>query len=317
MWPWASVHHQHIHRGLHQALHPLVVGGPHRRPDPQGVGAVHALRAALFADDAPQVLEAVKAGEGAVRGDHRQDADLVVEKRAVRLLHGDGGRRRHHVLHHDVGDARVVRLGIAELRRGHDPQQAAVGVQHGEAGEPEALLAPQLLHLGDGHVGREGARLGEEAVEVVLHLFDLGALGLGFEVLVDDPDATGQCHDDSHGAFGDRVHGGGDERGVHADLSRQLRRKVRLGGQEVRILRQQRHIVVGEPGEAVVLHELVQMVVLEHWGFSRLLAGYGGRTFVPPPRVKRRESADARCVTTRRDSRFAVPPRADGAGKVL
>ena len=74
----------------------------------------------------------------------------------------------------------------------------------------------------------------------------LARLGLDAHVLVDDADAAFLRDRDREARFGDRVHGGGQDRQIETDRAGELRAQIGVARQEIGVRRDQEHVVEGE-----------------------------------------------------------------------
>jgi hypothetical protein len=81
---------------------------------------------------------------------------------------------------------------------------------------------------------------------VALDLGHFSRLLLRREVLVNDADAALLRDGDGEAGFSDGVHGGGHERQVQRDVSRESGRKRSVLGQDLGERRHQQHVVEGE-----------------------------------------------------------------------
>ena len=73
----------------------------------------------------------------------------------------------------------------------------------------------------------------------------LGLLGRR-EIAVDDADAAGLRHGDGKPRFGDRIHGGGQNRHVEVDVAGNARADIGLAGHDLGMTRLQQHVVEGQ-----------------------------------------------------------------------
>ena len=131
----------------------------------------------------------------------------------------------------------------------------------GKRAEGKALLRNQLQHLADQLLGRHFDRLLDQAVDVVLHAADLGKLLPLGHVVMDQPQPAVERHRDGHARLGHRVHVRGDDRDVQVQTLRQGRVELRVAGQDFRVKRRQRDVVVGQPDVAVGREEGVRRLV--------------------------------------------------------
>ena len=94
--------------------------------------------------------------------------------------------------------------------------------------------------------GRDGDGIDHHAAFEALHAADLLGLFFDAEVLVDDAHAAGLGHGDGEARFGDRVHGGGDQRNAELDRLGEAGAGIDLGGKDFGGAGHQQHIVEGQ-----------------------------------------------------------------------
>jgi hypothetical protein len=90
-----------------------------------------------------------------------------------------------------------------------------------------------LADLGEGGVRVDGQRIDDHAAFVALHFAHVVGLFVHRQIAVQDAHAAGLGHGDGEAAFGHRVHGGGHERDVQTDFTRELGLGRHLGGHDV------------------------------------------------------------------------------------
>ena len=221
------------------------------------------------------VGEGVEPDEFPVLVDERELALLGAAHDLVGLLQRGALRRGDGVLRHHLLDLDGGVLGVVDVLGGEDADDAAGVVEDREAGELVALLLARGEDLVERLAGVERDRRVDEAVEVVLHLRDLVGLLLDGEVLVDDADAALHRHRDRHRGLRDGVHRGGEERDVDADARGEARGEVGRVGEEVGVLEDEGHVVVGQALEGELGHELLEVFVLLHCGMLLRPSGAG------------------------------------------
>ncbi len=180
--------------------------------------------------------------------DQRQLLDLVLGQQIVGVFLGDVGRTGDQVLTgHNLGDLEaVVVLGSdeAHVTVGDDADELVVLVDDRQTGDVEA--AAQLVEVGEGDVRAHGERIVDHAGFGTLDDVDLGGLVVDGKIAVQHADAAVTGHGDRHVGFGDGVHCGGDRRDLHRDVAGEVSGGVHLGRDDIRLVRQQQHIVIGE-----------------------------------------------------------------------
>ena len=188
-------------------------------------------------------------GEVAFVVDERQLLDLVRREQVVRVALRDVRRTGDQmVLRHDVLDAQmvvVVRRDEAHVAVRDDADELVLMVDDRQAGDVE--LAAQLVQVGERDVGVHGERVGDHARFGALDVIDLRRLVVDRQVAVQHADAAVAGHRDRHLGLGHGVHRGGDRRDLHRDVAGQMGRRIHLGGDDVGLVRQQEHVVIGEP----------------------------------------------------------------------
>ena len=261
-----GVHHHHVHAGVGQLLHARVVARAARngRGHAQAKLFVAVDGRVLVLHDLLHVREGVEAHEPPGPVHERQLADLVRAHDLVRLLERGAGLGGNGGGGHHVSKLRGRHRRVAHVRTRDHAHEALLVVQDRKAVElqPHALLLrPEEA---DVVVRMEADWLGDEAVEIVLHLGHLRGLLVVLQVLVNHANAAGKRHRDRHRRLCNGVHCRREKRNVHLLTARELRLKRGIVRQEIGILRDERHVVVGEPLVGKGLHEFVQIPVLGH-----------------------------------------------------
>ena len=243
-----GVDDEHIDAGLHQSggALPSVAeeadAGGHTQTSLLVLGGVRVL---LGLDE---VLDGNQAGELAVVVDQRQLLDLVLGEQTVGVILGDVRRTSDEVLlgHHVLDLEVVVVFGRdeAHVAVGDDADEAVLLVNDRQAGDVE--LAAQLVEVGERDVRVDGQRVGDHTGLGALDHIDLGRLVVDRQVAVQHADTAVAGHGDGHLGFGDGIHRRGDRRNLHGDLTGQMGGGVDFGGNHVRLVRQQQHIVIRE-----------------------------------------------------------------------
>ncbi|MNS88327.1 hypothetical protein D3C72_1222960 [compost metagenome] len=155
------------------------------------------------------------------------------------FLHGDQAFLRRH----DVAQGLIQVFFKTQIAVGHDADQLAA-FNHRQT--RNAMLTLQRNGVAHFHLGGDGDRIDHDAEFVALHASHFTGLGIGGQILVNDPDATFLSHGDSQASFGDGVHGGGHKRNIQADIAGQAGGQGGVARQHLGIRRHQQHIVEGE-----------------------------------------------------------------------
>ena len=177
-------------------------------------------------------MDADVLGEEFVRGLDRVGGDAL-------LLHGEellAGR-------HDIGDQLGAVAVLDDVAR-EQADEFAVFIGDREGAEIEAALVDHLQDVADGGAGQHGHRVGNEAVDVMLHAGDLADLVLARQVVMDEAQAAVEGHGDGHARLGDGVHVGGQDRDLQAQAFREGSGQFGIPGEDLRMERGERHVVV-------------------------------------------------------------------------
>ncbi len=75
---------------------------------------------------------------------------------------------------------------------------------------------------------------------------DLSGLVVDGQIAVQHTDTTVTSHGDGHLGLGHGIHGSGEDRGLHHDLASQMSAGVHFGGNDIRLVRQQQHIIISK-----------------------------------------------------------------------
>ena len=243
-----GVDHEHIHAGLHQGggTLPCVAeeadAGGHAQATLLVLGGVRV----LFGLD--EVLDRDQTSQMTFRINQRQLLNLVLGEQAVGVVLGDVGRTGDQVLlGHDILDLQgVVILGGDEthITVGDDADELVVLVHHRQTGDVE--LAAQLVEISQSDLRVDGQRIGNHTGLRALDHIDLSSLIVDGQVAVQHADTTVTSHGDGHLGLGHGIHGSGEDRGLHHDLASQMSAGVHFGGNDIRLVRQQQHIIISK-----------------------------------------------------------------------
>ena len=193
--------------------------------------------------------------------EHLVDANVVAEKLVgvshriiaeIAFLHGGEPGARGHGFGHLLGA-----ITLLDDAAGQQTDQATLGVDHREGLKAESPLVDHGEHVAHIQLGRDGDGILDQAVDVAFDARDLMYLVLRRHVAVDQPEAAVERHGDRHARLGDRVHVGRDDRNLQTHRLRELRGKVGVLGQDLRIKRCQGDVVVGQRGRQVAAEKLV------------------------------------------------------------
>jgi hypothetical protein len=208
------------------------------------------------------VLHGDEAAQDAVGVHHRQLLDLVAVEDLLRLRERRPDRRGDEVARgHERRDGLLDVALEAEVAVREDPDEHARGIGDRNAGD--LVVRHQLEGLADERVGRQRDRLDDHARLRPLHLVDLGHLGLDREVAVEDADAAEPCEPDREARLRHRVHRRRGDRDRQLDRPRQPRARRHVARQDVRLRRDEQHVVEGEslvPELAVELKQPLDVV---------------------------------------------------------
>ncbi len=244
----SGIDHEHVHAGLHQGGGTVV--GIAQETDAGGNAqtallVLGGIRVLLGLDE---VLHGDQTGQVAFGVDQRQLFDLVLGQQVVGVLLGDVGRTGNQMLAgHHVGDLEViVILGSdeAHVAVGDDADELVVLIDDRQAGDMET--AAQLVEIGQRHIRAHGERIVDHTGFGTLDDIDLSGLIVDGEVAVQHADAAVTSHGNGHVGLGDGIHGGGNGRNLHRDVTGQMSGGVHLGRNDIRLVRQQQHIIISE-----------------------------------------------------------------------
>ena len=121
---------------------------------------------------------------------------------------------RHEVfVGHQLVDllARIRGKTHVTVRQDADEAAGAAGALD-DRDARNAMRVHQRLRFGECRFGTDGDRVDDHAAFELLHLANFFRLFDGGQVAVDHADAAGLGHGDRETAFGDGIHGGGENR---------------------------------------------------------------------------------------------------------
>ncbi len=133
----------------------------------------------------------------------------------------------------------------AQVAVREDADEPAALVGDGDAGD--AVARHQLQRVGDTRVGPQRHRLDDHSRLRALDLVDLSRLVGDREIAMHDADAAEAGERDGHPGLRDRVHRGRDEGDAELDRPREARRGGDVVRQDMRLRRQQQHVVERQP----------------------------------------------------------------------
>ena len=243
-----GVDHEHVHASLHQSGGTLpgvaeeADAGGHAQTTLLILGGVRVL---LGLDE---VLDGDQAGQVAFLVNERQLLNLVLGEQTVSVVLGNVGRASDQVLlGHDILNLQgVVILGgdEAHITVGDDADELVFLVHNRQTGDVE--LAAQLVEVGQSDLGVDGQRVGDHTGLGTLDHIDLSGLVVDGQIAVQHTDTTVTSHGDGHLGLGHGIHGSGEDRGLHHDLASQMSAGVHFGGNDIRLVRQQQHIIISK-----------------------------------------------------------------------
>ena len=243
-----GVDHEHVHAGFHQSGSTVV--GVTQEADAGGNAqtTLFVLGGVRILLGLHEVLHGDQAGEVAFIVNQRQLLDLVLGQQVVGVFLGDVGRAGDEVLAgHDLGNLEpVVILGGDEthVAVGDDADELVVVVNDRQAGDMET--AAQLVEISQRHIRADGQRIVDHTGFGALDDVNLSGLVIDGKIAVQHADAAITSHGNGHVGLGDGVHCGGDRRDLHRDVAGQMGGGVHFGRNDIRLVRQQQHIVIGE-----------------------------------------------------------------------
>ncbi len=239
--------------GVDQGLDPFqgVLGGAYPGAHAQLALGVLGGGGELFRFD--DVLEGDQPFQEIIFVDDGQLFDAVDVQELLGFGHGDALAGGDQPLgFHDGRDLVAEIAGEAQVAVGQDAHQPPLRVDDGQAGDP--LFPDQLQGFLDRVVRAQRDRVDDHARFRALDPEDLARLFLDGEVLVDDGHAAQLGHGDGHARFGDGVHGRRHQRDAQADAPGKRGGGVGLGGEDLRIARDQQHVI---EGQAMLAYDLV------------------------------------------------------------
>ena len=227
-----GIHHDHVHTRLGQQRDAVFgsLAHPDRRTGTQTAMTVLAservfagFKDVLYRHQAAQF-------ECIVHHQHALDAVLVHQVaglfQAGVFLDGDEAFMRSH----DVLD-RLIQIAFeAQVAVGDDPDQF-FALHHRQAGD--LVLTGQTQHVAHRHVRRDGDGILDHAAFKALHFRNLGSLGMGRHVLVQDADPAFLRQRDRKTGLGHGIHRRGQQRDVQTDVAGKLGAQTDIARQYV------------------------------------------------------------------------------------
>lgn len=177
--------------------------------------------------------------------DHQQALQAVLVEQLLGLFqrgtfaHGDEALARRH----DFAHGHVVAGFKTQIAPGDDAHDLAV-VHHRKAAH--AQLVRQVADLPHGVLGRDDHRIAQHARFMALDFGHLRGLLLRREVFVNDAHAAFLRHGNGQARFRHRIHRGGQQRQIQADVAGELGGEIGVLGQDLGESWHQQHIVEGE-----------------------------------------------------------------------
>ena len=153
-----------------------------------------------------------------------------------------GGDQRH--LGHDVFDLPGQVVLEPDVAVGDDAEQDAVVAGDRHAGDP--VMRAEPLHVRERRVRAAGDRVGDHPGLRPLDQVDLLRLLLDGQVPVQHPDPAVAGHRDRHPRLGHGVHRARDKRDAQPVLAGDPGAGVRLARHQLRVGRQEQHVIEGQ-----------------------------------------------------------------------
>ena len=236
---------EHVHARRDERLRALerVGADADRGADPQPPLLV--LRRLRVLDLLLDVLDGDEPAQAAVCVDDGELLDLVAVEDLLGLRERRPDRRGDEVARgHERRDGLVDVVLEAEVAVREDPDEDPVVV--GDRDARDLVVRHELERLADERVGRQRHRLDDHPRLGALDLVDLRHLRLDREVAMDDADAALARERDREARLGHGVHRGRDERDRELDRRRQPRARRDVVREDVRLRRDEEHVVEGE-----------------------------------------------------------------------
>ena len=258
-----GIDHHNVHAGLGELLDALNIalaaGDGGRNAKTVLVVAVES--GTLVLHEALDIREAVEADDAPGLVHERQLAHLGRAHKLVCLLDGGGGRSGDGGDLHDVLELHRVHRREAHIGGRDHAHKLVVAVKDGEAVELKAHAFLLASEEADVVILVEADGRGDKAVQVVLYLGDLRGLLVLLEILVDDADAAGERHRNSHGSFCHGIHRRRNEGNLHRDAAREICLKRCIIRQKICILGHERDIIVRKAFERKGLHKGIHVLI--------------------------------------------------------
>ena len=238
--PVRGVQRQHVHPRRHQfarALHRGVAGayrGAHAQPPGLVLAGVGILRVVHHIPGRYEALETI------IPVDEGQFLYPVLVQQLLGLFRGGAYRRDDQFLRHHRGNFFLQVLLETQIPVGEYAGQLSLR-DYDQA--RDIVLEHQFERVPQRLAGGDRYRVGYYAAFVFLHLRYFQRLLAGRHRAVYYPEAAFARHRYREGGFGDRVHGGGDQRDVKPDLAGKAGLYAGLPREHRRLRRQQQHIV--------------------------------------------------------------------------
>ena len=240
-----GVDHDHVHARLDQGLaafKPLVADGRGRS---YAQAAQVVLAGQRIQDRLLGILQGQQARQLAMTIGDQQLFDPPFLHQPDGLLAVCGFTQDRQVVRgHHRPHRRPFVAGKAHVTVRDNPHHAALVVHHRKAGDVEAFL--ERLGVAHGLVGPQRDRVIHDSRFEPLDAPNLVGLLFGGQVAMDHAHAACLRHGDGHAAFGDGVHGGGQQRDVHGDASGHARRHIGGRGHDRGCGRHQKNIIKGK-----------------------------------------------------------------------
>ncbi len=251
-----GVDRENVHLPVHQFLGAFqkIARRADGRAHPQaslivlrGVGIFEFFLDVLDCDQALQVVLVV---------DHKKFFDAMAVQDLLGLFQRrpDGNRDevflRHHVRHRQVETRFEAQIAVRQ-----DADQFALACDRNPR---YPIPFHQRESVGNLLFRADGDRIDDHPAFTAFHTIHLFGLAVDGHVAMDESYAALLRQRNGEMRFGDRVHGGADDRNIQRNRAREMGARIRFGGQNFTARRDEQDIVKGQPlGDRILDHWVV------------------------------------------------------------